>query len=601
MVVSDSCQIAGDDSEVCTAIHETANKCGFYLNTSSCHDSDGKLDYMYFIFCYLQPQYSGIGIAVCMIWLLILFIGLGVTADDFLCPSLVVITKTLRLSQNIAGVTFLAFGNGAPDIFSSVAGTEQARPELVIGTLFGAGVFVTSVVAGSIIASKPFKIMERPFLRDIIFYVCAAFWAFLRFYYEIVLLWHAIGFIALYILYILVVIISRIIYNKYRDKTPPKVPEIEIEPPTPDEKSQVTFKPSGEEDDPEAAGVVLRRFSFRGSISSPKKRVSSSHSHHEHVIKALTQSVDSHQNPVYKNGHPPPLDSQISKTSLSSLLTSSGETTTLREFLLQVSPVDIEAWPERSFLSKVLEIVKAPVCFLLILTVPVVDYENDKDNWCRPLNIIHCLTSPMFVLLALGEYDQNVGKIPIWGIVLLVSVAVATIVFFTSSNDSAPIYHGVFGYLGFIVSVLWVYVIASEIVSLLKTVGIIFKLSDAILGLTVLAWGNSIGDFISNLSVARQGYPRMGISACYGGPLLNLLLGIGIPYTLRIAKCGEPLELQYERLITLLYGTLTVILICTILTMTVLRFNAKRYFGIFLICMYVAFLATAIMLETGII
>ncbi|GFQ95512.1 hypothetical protein TNCT_487861, partial [Trichonephila clavata] len=174
--------------------------------------------------------------------------------------SLVVITKTLRLSQNIAGVTFLAFGNGAPDIFSSVAGTEQGRPELVIGTLFGAGIFVTSVVVGSIIVSKPFKIMERPFLRDIIFYVCAAFWTFLRFYYGEVTLWHSIGFIALYILYILVVIISRIIYNKYKNKTP-KVPEIEIQPPIESEeqkKAAVTIQPTGDEDNPEAAGVVLR-------------------------------------------------------------------------------------------------------------------------------------------------------------------------------------------------------------------------------------------------------------------------------------------------------------------------------------------------------
>ncbi|XP_022252097.1 mitochondrial sodium/calcium exchanger protein-like [Limulus polyphemus] len=66
-----------------------------------------------------------------------MFIALGVTADDFLCSALVVISKTLHLSQNIAGVTFLAFGNGSPDIFSSLAGVQELRSDLVIGQLFG--------------------------------------------------------------------------------------------------------------------------------------------------------------------------------------------------------------------------------------------------------------------------------------------------------------------------------------------------------------------------------------------------------------------------------------------------------------------------------
>lgn len=596
-----------DGGKQCISIHEAVDKCYFFKSTPDCEDiAEGFLDYMNFIFCALKPENSWIAIAVCLIWLLLLFIGLGVTADDFLCPSLVVITKTLHLSQNIAGVTFLAFGNGAPDIFSAVAGAGQNRPGLVIGTLFGGGVFVTSVVVGSIIATKPFKIMERPFLRDIIFYLCAAFWAFLRFYYEELTLWHSVGFIVLYIIYILVVIISRIIYNRYKEKKQPNIPEIEIHPDAEQKvaeqkSSTVTFKPTGFEDDPEAEGIVLRRFSFRGSISVPKKRASVSHSHHEHVIKALTQSVDNHPNPVYKNGLPPPLDSQISKTSLSSLLSSNGRISAMREFLYHTSPIDIEAWPDRGWKGRIFEVLKAPICFLLILTIPVVDYENEKNNWCRPLSVIHCIAAPMFTLLVLQKYDVTVGPLPVWGIVFVISILLAIAVYFTSSNDKFPIYHEVFGYIGFVTSVIWIYVIASEIVSLLKTLGIIFKLSDAILGLTVLAWGNSIGDFISNLSVARQGYPRMGISACYGGPLLNLLLGIGIPFTIYIAKNKKPLELEYEKLITLLYASLTMILLTTIMTMTALRFQAKRWFGFVLIGMYIVFLIVAILLETNVI
>ena len=76
----------------------------------------------------------------------------------------------------------MAFGNGAPDIFSSLAGVGNDRPELVFGELFGAGMFVTTVVAGAICLLRPFHLMKRPFLRDLTFYLIAAFWSFCIFY-----------------------------------------------------------------------------------------------------------------------------------------------------------------------------------------------------------------------------------------------------------------------------------------------------------------------------------------------------------------------------------------------------------------------------------
>ena len=36
----------------------------------------------------------------------------------------------------------------------------------------------------------------------------------------------------------------------------------------------------------------------------------------------------------------------------------------------------------------------------------------------------------------------------------------------------------------------------------------------------------SIADFISNLTMARNGAPRMAIAACYGGPLLSILFNV---------------------------------------------------------------------------
>jgi sodium/potassium/calcium exchanger 6 len=82
--------------------------------------------------------------------------------------------------------------------------------------------------------------------------------------------------------------------------------------------------------------------------------------------------------------------------------------------------------------------------------------------------------------------------------------------------------------LGFVVAIFWIAIIATEVVSLLKTLGVILNISDSLLGLTVFAVGNSLGDLVANITVARLGYPVMALSACFGGPMLNILLGIGL-------------------------------------------------------------------------
>ena len=47
--------------------------------------------------------------------------NLGSTADMYLSPALEVISDKLSCSESLAGVTLLALGNGAPDVFASLS------------------------------------------------------------------------------------------------------------------------------------------------------------------------------------------------------------------------------------------------------------------------------------------------------------------------------------------------------------------------------------------------------------------------------------------------------------------------------------------------
>jgi sodium/potassium/calcium exchanger 6 len=85
------------------------------------------------------------------------------------------------------------------------------------------------------------------------------------------------------------------------------------------------------------------------------------------------------------------------------------------------------------------------------------------------------------------------GPIPLVVIVEGIGLILGVVIFFTSTNEKPRLGHVVvLLMIGFVLSIIWIYMIANEIVSLLKVLGDIVNISQAILGITVLAWGNSV-------------------------------------------------------------------------------------------------------------
>jgi sodium/potassium/calcium exchanger 6 len=93
-------------------------------------------------------------------------------------------------------------------------------------------------------------------------------------------------------------------------------------------------------------------------------------------------------------------------------------------------------------------------------------------------------------------------------------------------------------FVGFIMAASWIDYIADHLVSLLDFVGIILHIPGTIMGLTVLAWGNSMGDLSANMTMARKGLANMAMTACFAGPVFNILVGLGLGFSSLASKTG---------------------------------------------------------------
>ncbi|XP_064235849.1 mitochondrial sodium/calcium exchanger protein isoform X2 [Aotus nancymaae] len=381
---------------------------------------------------------------------------------------------------------------------------------------------------------------SRPFFRDIVFYMVAVFLTFIMLFRGRVTLPWALGYLGLYVFYVVTVILCTWIYRWQR------------------------------------RGSLIYSMPVTPEILSDSE---------EDRVSSNTNSYD------YGDEYRPLLFYQE---------------TTAQILARALNPLDYMKWRRKSAYWKALKVFKLPVEFLLLLTVPVVDPDKDDRNWKRPLNCLHLVISPLVIVLTLqsgtyGVYEIG-GLVPVWVVVVIAGTALASVTFFATSNSQPPRLHWLFAFLGFLTSALWINAAATEVVNILRSLGVVFRLSNTVLGLTLLAWGNSIGDAFSDFTLARQGYPRMAFSACFGGIIFNILVGVGLGCLLQISRSHTDVKLEPDGLLVwVLAGALGLSLVFSLVSVPLQCFRLSRVYGFCLLLFYVNFLVVALLTEFGVI
>ena len=450
--------------QLCTYI---SNNCpGDYIN------------FYYLHFCTFNSHYY-ITIPIFTIALIILFYLLSDTSNNFLGFSLTKIVDKLKINQNIAGVTILAFGNGASDVISSlVASNEIEGLEFAIGSLIGGGMFITSFVFGLVIYyGNNLSVNSEFYNRDIILYIISVVYLVLICFYGKINLGVSFGFIIIYN------------FNKIEDI---KNTDIDLENNAIELITGSSYSSIGGNDNPK---IILSKEGINDNITNKLEGISTDKNEEREEV-----SIDSEISTSTSN------NSKIEKSIIAAQIGNDIKDNIKEQILLQVKEellyndktvskilddniqqlkIKVKKyyynykdsnWDDDAFYWKLYYILlDCPFTLIRELTIPI--YEDKK--WNKIKFCLNPLCQFIFFTYTLNLYDYFLENV--FSLILILTILILLTIFLLSKVDenTPKKYEYIIIIFTFIMSLFWLWFVANILISILQTIGLIFNIPDS--------------------------------------------------------------------------------------------------------------------------
>ncbi|CAK9087222.1 Cation/calcium exchanger 1 (AtCCX1) (Protein CATION EXCHANGER 7) [Durusdinium trenchii] len=517
----------------------------------SCNaDDDTLLDYEAIYACTLKGNAFWATI-LCLLLLFYYFIVMGVVADGYLVPVLIQIGRGLKMSDALLGATLLALGGSANDFMigfmSALAngGGESSESDvrLWLGGVFGTGVFINTFVASLVLlfaGSEGIQVNPSVLTRDISFRFLAV---------GLMILFGFFGFVSTYMALIMNLFYVLYVFLSLRESR--RARRASADGLAASWDVAAGWRPRGEE------GGGMENVSFPALAGEP-------------VAEPPSFAADSWMDRLKLHA----------------------------------------GWEEDGGAIERLSFALAlPLRPLLVLTMATTTWD-DLVNVLLPMGM--CFFIPFGITgsptsnLYTQAFEVEDSKSPWMARVTLVlfwlvglALSLAT---WTTSRNLPPKHYVAqmsFNWATFLTSLLWVALLANEVVGAMQLVGTIMGLEPMPMGITLLAWGNCVDNVFGLLGLAKAGEFRVAITGIYAGPMFNVLFGNGSILLLSSILHGGRTPFMMTPCAFILLGSLEVILLATLLHSKVSGWRMTRSLGIFLGIAYPVVLVIGFAIQYG--